>query len=83
MLHVSPKLVRLDKLRDDGLEPVPCVSGMIHHFDELTEEGSLGFATLANSEKGKKLFDAAVAGVSANLKQLAEGYTLQGVERTS
>jgi len=83
MLHISPELVKLDKLRDDGLEPVPSVTGMIHHFDEMTEEGSLGFATLANAEKGKKLFDAAVEGATANLRQIAEGYVLQGFEPKS
>ena len=33
----------------------PPVKGVIHHFDEITEDGSMGYATLANAEKGRKL----------------------------
>lgn len=81
MLHVCPELVKLDKLRDDGLEPVPSVTGMIHHFDEMTEEGSLGYATFAKPEKGKVLFEAAVAGVVTNLERIANGYVMQGIDK--
>jgi len=77
ILLLRPELVRKDKLRDDGLYPDPPVQGVIHHFDEMTEEGSLGYATLANSEKGKKIFDAAVEGVTKELKTVAEGYILR------
>lgn len=77
MLHVRPELVRKDKLRDDGLAPEPPIVGMIHTFDEMTEEGSLGYATHATAEKGKAIFDAAVQGVCANLATLANGYALK------
>lgn len=79
MLHIRPDLVRKDKLRDDGLAPEPAVYGMIHLFDEITEEGSLGYATLATDEKGRAIFDAAVAALVIQLKRLREGYTLQGL----
>jgi len=77
MMHLHPHLVRMNKLRDDGLSPEPPVKGMIHHFDEISQEGSLGYATLATAEKGKKLFDAAVKGVVEELQAVAEGYLLK------
>lgn len=80
MLHLSPELVRTDKLRDDGLHSEPPVVGVIHTFDEMTEEGSLGYATLGNAGKGKVIFEAAVAGVSAELRTIADGYVLVGDE---
>ena len=78
MMHLRPELVREHKLRDDGLTPEPAVYGMIHLFDEMTEEGSLGYATLAKPEKGKVIFDAAVAALVKQLKALREGYVLRG-----
>lgn len=79
MLHIRPDLVRKDKLRDDGLAPDPVVYGMIHLFDEITEEGSLGYATLATPEKGRAIFEAAVKALVIQLRRLREGYTLQGL----
>ncbi len=79
MLHLHPDLVRTDKLRDDGLKADPLVKGMIHHFDEMTEAGSMGYATLGTAEKGKVIFDAAVAGVSADIGTLADGYVMRGL----
>lgn len=76
MLHVRPDLVRTDKLRDDGLEPP--IPGMVHFFHEVTQEGSLGYATRATAEKGQKLFEAAVEGLAGALATLREGYRLQG-----
>ena len=79
MLHVHPHLVRRDKLRDDGLAPDPPVQSPVHFFDELTEQGSLGYATLATAEKGERIFRAAVMGVVAELRTLAQGYVLKGL----
>lgn len=78
MLHVRPDLVRTDKLRDDGLAPEPKAIGLELAFDEITEQGSLGKATLATAEKGRVLFEAAVAGVVAEIKAVAEGFALVG-----
>lgn len=75
-LHLFPELVRKDKLRDDGLKPEPPIRGVIHHFDEMTEDGSLGHATFATAEKGKRFFDLAVEGVVRELTAIADGYTL-------
>ncbi len=77
IMFLRPDLVRKEKLRDDGLYPDPPVQGVIHHFDEMTEEGSLGHATLGTAEKGKKIFEAAVTGVSKELETIADGYILR------
>jgi creatinine amidohydrolase len=74
MLHVRPELVRVDMLRDDGLKSNPEIVGLVAHFDEITEEGSLGYATLATAEKGEKIFRAAVAGAVANLERMHQGH---------
>jgi len=78
MMHVRPELVRKDKLRDDGLRPEPPVAGMIHHFDEITDQGSLGYATQATPEKGAALFEAAVEGLVRNIQAIADGYVFTG-----
>lgn len=78
MMHLHPNLVRKDKLRDDGLRPEPAVIGVIHHFDEMTEEGSLGYATYATPEKGKAIFEAAVGGLTANISAIFSGIVLVG-----
>ncbi len=79
MMHLHPELVRLDKLRDDGLVTDPPVRGVVHHFDELAEQGSFGYATLATAEKGKLIFDAAVEGATLELQRIADGYVLTGL----
>jgi creatinine amidohydrolase len=76
VMHLRPELVRHEKLRDDGLAPQPQVSGMIHHFDEITEEGSLGYATYATPDKGARIFSAAVEALTSQLRNLADGYVL-------
>lgn len=79
VMHVRPELVRTDKLRDDGTEMVPNVAGMASWFDEVTEQGSWGYATLATPEKGKAMWEAAVAGVTAEMEKLFSGYVYQGM----
>jgi creatinine amidohydrolase len=79
MMHLLPELVRRNKLRDDGLKTEPPVVGVIHHFDESTEQGSYGYATLASAEKGKIIFDAAVNGVIGEIAAIANGYFLRGL----
>jgi creatinine amidohydrolase len=79
MLHLRPELVRKDKLRDDGLTADPPLRGVIHHFDEMTEQGSLGYATFATAEKGKIIFDSAVEAVAKEIRTIAEGYVLKGM----
>lgn len=82
MLFLHPELVRVRELRDDGLTSVPPLKSVVHHFDEITEEGSLGFATLASAEKGRRLFEAAVKGAASEILAIAEGYSLQAVVRS-
>lgn len=77
MMYLHPDLVRTDMLRDDGLYPDPPAPGIIHHFDEMTEQGSVGYATLASAEKGKEIFNAAVATATKVIKTVADGYVLK------
>lgn len=79
MLHLHPHLVRSDRLRDDGLVSEPPVLSPVHHFDEITEAGSFGYATLGTAEKGRRIFEAAINGVVAEIGALAEGYILKGL----
>ncbi len=79
MMHLHPELVRADRLRDDGLATEPPIRGLIHHFDEMTEQGSLGYATYATPEKGRRIFEASVEGASREMKALADGYVLRGI----
>lgn len=78
MLHVRPDLVRKDRLRDDGLVPEPEVKGVVHHFDEITEQGSFGNATLADARLGERLLAAAIEGATAEIRAIADGYVLRG-----
>lgn len=79
VMHLRPDLVRKAMLRDDGLKPEPEIRGLVHDFDQLTEEGSLGYATLASPEKGKRILEAAVGAVSREIEALADGYVLRGL----
>ncbi len=79
MMHLAPTLVRVDRLRDDGLAANPPLRGVIHHFDEFTEQGSLGYATLATAEKGKKLFELALEGCVKEIEAIADGYVLEAL----
>ncbi len=83
ILYLRPELVRTDRLRDDGMEPDPPIRGLVLHFDEETEEGSYGYATLATAAKGKVLFEAAVEGVASELAALAEGFILRSLPERS
>ena len=78
IMYLAPDLVRTRLLRDDGLYPEPPVSGVVHHFDEMTEEGSLGCATFATAPKGEAIFNAAVEGVTREMRTVAQGYVLKG-----
>lgn len=79
MMYLHDSLVRHKLLRDDGLTSHPAVAGLVHHFDEITEQGSYGYPTLATAEKGKKIFEAAVQGVSRDITVIANGYFLRGL----
>lgn len=81
IMYLRPDLVRADKLRDDGLSADPPIRGLIHHFDEITEDGSMGYATLGSPEKGRFFFERAVSGVVAEMQRLASGYVLKGLPK--
>lgn len=78
IMHIRPDLVREDKIRDDGLTVDPPILGLTNHFDEITEQGSLGYATLATPEKGRTIFEAAVAGIVKNFENLHGGHVFLG-----
>lgn len=82
IMFLAPELVRTKLLRDDGLYPDPPVTGVIHHFDEMTEQGSLGCATYATKQKGETIFNAAVEGVTEDIRAIAQGYVLKARETT-
>lgn len=80
MLHKHPNLVRKDKLRDDGLAPSPQIPGLISIFDEITEEGSLGYATLATAELGALFWDSIVKNGAKAVRNFSVGYSYLGIE---
>lgn len=81
MLHLHPDLVRVGRLRDDGLTADPPAPGVVHRFDEITEQGSLGYASFATAAKGKTLFEASVDGVAQAFATIADGYLLRGLPK--
>ena len=80
MMYLHPELVRREHLRNDGLASDPPLFGPIHHFDEISEAGSVGYATLGSPEKGKVIFEAAIEGLVAELSAIANGYVLRGLQ---
>lgn len=78
MLYLHSEMVREDAMRNDGLSVHPPLRGIVHHFDEVSEEGSLGHAKFAKATTGKQLFEAAVDAVAQEIKAIAEGYVLKG-----
>ncbi|MFM9874709.1 MAG: creatininase family protein [Fimbriimonadaceae bacterium] len=80
MLHKHPNLVRKDRLRDDGLASNPEILGLISNFDEITEEGSFGYATLATPELGAKLWESIIKNGAKAVQTFSEGYSYVGIE---
>jgi creatinine amidohydrolase len=78
MMHLYPDKVRTNLLRNDGLKSEPPTQSLVKMWDEVSEEGSLGYATLASAAKGKKIFDACVAGVVAEVKAIHSGVVYVG-----
>lgn len=78
MMHLAPELVRAETLRNDGLTPDPPIVGLVNHFDEVTDEGVMGYAKFASAEKGKAIFEAAVEGAARELGAIADGYVFKG-----
>ncbi len=81
MMHLYPDQVRTELLRDDGLFSSPEVRGVVHHFDDFTEEGSFGYATLGTAEKGRAIFEACIDGCVKELEAIADGYVLESRPR--
>jgi creatinine amidohydrolase len=72
MLLLKPELVRKDKFRKDGMKPDPSITGLVSRFEELSEEGSIGYPAFAKAETGVKIFHAAVDAVVTQLKMMVE-----------
>lgn len=85
MMYVRPELVRREKLRDDvmGMTP-PAPNGLVYiqPFDEVTEEGSWGYATRATAEKGRELLELAITGSIAALDHIHAGYYMTSLITT-
>ena len=79
MLHLHPEKVRKDLIRDDGLRPVTPVQSLVKGWDEISEEGSFGFATLGSAEKGKRIFDACVEGIVNEIEAIHAGVVYRGI----
>lgn len=79
MMHLHPGKVRTSLLRDDGLRTDRPTKSLAKMWDEVSEEGSLGFATKATPEKGKKIFDACVEGVVGEVNAIHHGVVYVGI----
>lgn len=77
MMHLFPKHVRTNLLADDGLFADPPVRGMVWTFAEQTCNGSFGYASLASAEKGKRIFEAILAGLVSEMRNLRAGVVLR------
>jgi creatinine amidohydrolase len=75
MLHLAPELVRKDSIDDDFLEPSVSIPGLdiVTDFATRTEHGGRGYPSHASAEKGKRLFDAAVAATVKAISAISEG----------
>jgi creatinine amidohydrolase len=71
MLAVAPERVRLSRVIDDGLSPEPPVQGLVTSFEERSEQGIAGNATVANAPLGTQLLAAIVERVTYELTQFA------------
>jgi creatinine amidohydrolase len=81
MLHVRPDLVRTDKARVDGLIAENGARGTVYSFSEITEEGVMGYATMASAAKGKVIFEAAVADCIEQVSRFAGPQVLVGQDQ--
>lgn len=79
MMHLYPDKVRTQKIRDDGLVSNPPTSSLVTMWDEISEEGVLGFATQATPDKGKVIFDAAVQGIIKEIQAIHGGIVYEGL----
>jgi creatinine amidohydrolase len=79
MLHLHPDKVRVDKLRDDGLRSEPATQSLVRMWDEISEEGAFGFATLGTAAKGKTIFDACVVGIVKEIDLIHGGIVYTGI----
>ncbi len=78
MMHLYPDKVRTDKLRNDGLRSEPVTTSLVRMWDEMSEEGVLGYASLATAAKGKTIFEACVDGIVSEVQAIHSGVVYVG-----
>ena len=81
ILFLRPDLVRTERVRNDGLSAAPPIRGLLTHFDEISVEGSVGYAALASSEKGETIFRSVVGEVVRDVRNLCDGYVFKGLSQ--
>lgn len=79
MLHKHPSLVRVKKLRNDGLAAYPDIPGLVSNFDEITEQGSFGFATLASAQKGEAFWASIIQNGAKAVRDFSAGFAYLGI----
>lgn len=79
MLHVRPDMVHMDRAQDDGLASKTDPRGMIRFFDEISENGNYGYATLATASKGRIIFEAAVMDMVSEVRRFSDEQLLLGL----
>ncbi len=79
ILYLRPDLVRKDRVGVDGLRAQPPIKGLIHHFDQMTEQGSYGYSSLGSESKGEQIFEAAVSEIESQMRALNSGYVMIGI----
>jgi creatinine amidohydrolase len=81
MLFLHPSLVKMELAVDDGLQPEVPLPGAPWTFDELTEMGVLGQATLGDPVLGEAIFRSCIEGAVSTLSAFSEGIVLSGTDR--
>jgi len=79
MLHVRPDLVHMDRAQDDGLMSKTDARGTVRFFDEITENGNFGYATLGTAAKGRVMFEAAVEDMVREVQRFSDEQVLLGL----
>ncbi|MDX2065945.1 MAG: creatininase family protein [Fimbriimonadaceae bacterium] len=78
MLAIVPGRVKLSRAVDDGLSPEPPVQGLVTSFEERSEHGIAGNATVANAVLGTELLEQIVDRVTYELANFAGTITFLG-----
>jgi creatinine amidohydrolase len=74
VLHLRPDLVRKDRIADDPDETPSSLKGLFwaRDFARRTDHGAVGYPASADADRGRKMLDAAVAGVTEVVRAVLE-----------